>query len=520
VRPLALEAWQDQPEAACQPHAGPALRPQPDRWRGQRQDAYRTMHRMTTNPRDLSADRAGREAWPAFAAVVCLAWLISVQNPVSAQPSTSPAAPATVPTPASTSPPPAPSSGARSIYERHKDKLLQVRVLVAGSDSQASAGSAFTVGAQGLMVTNYHVISQLVHEPDRYRAEYVRTSGEKGSLAILAIDVQHDLALVQAERRSDDAPWPVVTLADDDSLRQGDKVYSLGNPLDLGFAISEGTFNGFPERSLYPHLLFTGAMNPGVSGGPALDDQGQVVGVNVAGYGRNAELTNFQVPVRFVRELLTRSAAQIAAGKSVAATELNRQMRQQLLDHQKLMFDGLAAAPWPTQTLGPYRVPVLPAKLARCWGEVSKSEVKNYRLESSRCALDSSRYISPSLHVGSLSTQHELLTSLKLGAWRFADMRSRSLRNEAARVTGQSRERTAMRCQESFVQQGTLPLRVVVCARAYRKLEGLYDINTTVVTLDSDDNGLESALHLRGVDHAMGLRESQRFVQAITKAQP
>lgn len=410
-----------------------------------------------------------------------------------------------------------PSSTARSIYEQQKDKLLQVRVLVAGSESQASAGSAFVVRADGLLVTNYHVVSQLVHEPDRYHAEFVRTDGRKGRLLLLAIDVQHDLALVKVDSSPAATDWPVVNLAPDDSLRQGDKVFSLGNPLDLGFAISEGTFNGFPERSLYPHLLFTGAMNPGVSGGPALDDAGRVVGVNVAGYGRNAELTNFQVPVRHVRELLQRAAPRIAAGKAASNAELKADMRQQLMAHQQLMLDGLGSAQWPTQALGPYRVPVIPATLARCWGDVSNSDVKNYRLESSRCALESSRYITPSLHVGSVTTQHEVVTSLKLGAFRFAHLRSRSLGNEAMRVGSQNRERTATRCQESFVQQGTLPLRVIICARAYRKLEGLYDISTTVVTLDSDDHGLESALHLHGVDHARGLQESRRFVQAIAR---
>jgi serine protease Do len=421
-------------------------------------------------------------------------------------------APSTAPLP--------PSSTARTIYEQQKDKLLQVRVLVGGSESQASAGSAFVVRADGLLVTNYHVVSQLVHEPDRYRAEFVRTDGRKGRLLLLAIDVQHDLALVKVDTTPAAADWPVVTLAPDASLRQGDKVFSLGNPLDLGFAISEGTFNGFPERSLYPHLLFTGAMNPGVSGGPAMDDAGRVVGVNVAGYGRNAELTNFQVPVRHVRDLLQRSAARIAAGKAASNAELKADMRQQLMAHQQLMLDGLGSAQWPTQALGPYRVPVIPATLARCWGDVSNSDVKNYRLESSSCSLESSRYITPSLHVGSVATQHEVVTSLKLSAARFAHLRGRSLGNEAMRVGGQNRERTATRCQESFVQQGALPLRVIICARAYRKLEGLYDISTTVVTLDSDNHGLESALHLRGVDHARGLREAQRFVQAIGRSTP
>lgn len=420
---------------------------------------------------------------------------------------------------------PAPSSTARRLYDLHKDKLVQVRVLVAGSESQASAGSAFVVSGEGLLVTNFHVVAQLVHEPDRYRAEYARTDGGKGKLSIVAIDVQHDLALVRVAKADGvDAAktvWTPVNLAPDDSLRQGDKVYSLGNPLDLGFAISEGTYNGRPERSLYPHLLFTGAMNPGVSGGPAMDEGGRVVGVNVSGYGRgNAELTNFQVPVKFVRELMARAVPRAAQANPVTAQELRTQLRDQLVAHQTLMLDGLNSAAWKTQTLGPYRVPVIPETLARCWGDVSKAETKNYRLESARCSLESSLFVGDNVYMGSVSTQHEVISSERLGALRMAQMRSTSLGNERYNVAAQSRVRTSSRCTEAFVNNGSLPMRVITCLRAYRKLDGLYDLSTIVSTLDDTREGLESVLHLRGVEAERGHRESRRFVEAIARGVP
>lgn len=414
---------------------------------------------------------------------------------------------------------PTPSSTARQLYDRQRDKLVQVRVLVAGTESQSSAGSAFVVSANGLLVTNFHVVAQLVHEPDRYRAEYALTDGRRGPLTVVALDVQHDLAVVRASAptKSSEAPiaWTPVQLAPDDSLRQGDKVYSLGNPLDLGFAISEGTYNGRPERSLYPHLLFTGAMNPGVSGGPAMDEAGRVVGVNVSGFGRSAELTNFQVPVKFVRELLTRVQARGERSEPVTVTELRAQLRGQLVAHQNLMLDGLGSKHWKTQPLGAYRVPVIPESLARCWGDVSKAETKNYRLESARCALESSLFVGDSMRVGSVSTQHEVVSSERLGALRMASMRASSMGNERYNIGRQSRTLTASRCTQGFVRNASLPLRVVTCLRAYRKLEGLYDLTTIVATLDGEREGLESVLHLRGVDVDRAHVESRRFVEAI-----
>ena len=85
------------------------------------------------------------------------------------------------------------------------------------------------------------------------------------------------------------------------NLTQGQYLYSLGNPLDLGFAISEGAYNGILSRSFYDQLMFTGPINAGMSGGPSVTVDGRVAGVNVS-KRLDGELVSFLVPVRFVRE--------------------------------------------------------------------------------------------------------------------------------------------------------------------------------------------------------------------------
>ena len=97
-------------------------------------------------------------------------------------------------------------------------------------------------------------------------------------------------------------------------MAQGERIYSLGNPLDVGFAVIEGTYNGLVERSFYPTIFFAGSLNPGVSGGPTLDQHGQVIGINVAAR-RDGEQVSFLVPAPFAEELLERgrSAAPMTA---------------------------------------------------------------------------------------------------------------------------------------------------------------------------------------------------------------
>src|SRR5882672_3384630 len=89
------------------------------------------------------------------------------------------------------------SASAQRAYETARDKLLQVRTLLRDQDSQASVGSGFIVSSEGHVITNYHVVSQVALQPQRYRLTYTRADGATGVLQLLAIDALHDLALVR-----------------------------------------------------------------------------------------------------------------------------------------------------------------------------------------------------------------------------------------------------------------------------------------------------------------------------------
>jgi S1-C subfamily serine protease len=166
------------------------------------------------------------------------------------------------------------SAQGQRIYEATRDQLLQVRTLLKEQDSQASVGSAFIVDGSGLAITNYHVVSQYALRPERYRLAFTMAQGRSGSAELLAIDVIHDLALVKLKARTASAPIDVAPLAFRPSgapLSKGERIYSLGNPLDVGFAVAEGTYNGVVRRGFYPQIFFGGALSAGMSGGPALD---------------------------------------------------------------------------------------------------------------------------------------------------------------------------------------------------------------------------------------------------------
>ena len=125
-----------------------------------------------------------------------------------------------------------------------------------------------------------------------------------------------DLAVVAG----DDLELPALKLRTEIPA-QGERAWSIGFPLNLGLTITEGVANGLVENSIEQRIHYTGAINGGMSGGPALDRRGRVYGVNVS-VVTGRQLVGFVVPAKHIPALLTRAKSpldQAACCRLVAA---------------------------------------------------------------------------------------------------------------------------------------------------------------------------------------------------------
>jgi hypothetical protein len=294
-------------------------------------------------------------------------------------------------------------------------------------------------------------------------------------------------------------------------LTQGQYLYSLGNPLDLGFAISEGSYNGVITRSFYEQLIFTGPINAGMSGGPSVTASGMVAGVNVS-KRRDGESVSFLVPVKYAQDLLARVARQERPPK-----DFNPLIAQQLLAHQREMIDRLLGEPLSIKTMGPYRVPVRESQQLRCWGRSNFRAEAEYTFDAVSCAMEAAIYVSDTQQTGHVSMTHQYLRSATLGPLQFAALASSRFRVDRI---GSSRDTRLTRpvCSEQFVHTATLPVRAVTCVRAYRKFAGLY--NFTLLTASTDDAraSLQSRLDLAGVSYENGTRATRAFLSALGRS--
>ena len=407
-----------------------------------------------------------------------------------------------------------PSSSAQKLYSAAKNDLLQLRSLLKNGRTQSSVGSGFMIGTSDLVVTNYHVMSQIALEPDIYVGEFVDTNGQRGSVELLAVDVLHDLAVVRVSRKGTgffQVPQQAGDLA---PLNQGQYLYSLGNPLDLGFAISEGAYNGIIGRAFYDQFMFTGPINAGMSGGPNVTGDGKIAGVNVA-KRTDGELVSFLVPAKFVVELLNRVNQQQLQHKKTPK-DFNAEVGQQLIAHQNVMINKLLETPLTQKTLGQYQVPVRESEQMRCWGRTDAKPENPYTVDQVNCQMESAIYVSDQLQTGHVSIQHRFSRSKELDSFRFSHMLNNSFKNQ---IAGGHKDRrlTPPACTEEFITNGNIPMRAVMCVRAYRKFAGLYDFILLTSTTDQALMRLQSRLNTNGVSYENGLRVSRLFLGAIAK---
>lgn len=389
------------------------------------------------------------------------------------------------------------------VFDRYSSGVVKIEVLEAGSSAKAVTGSGFVVSEDGHLLTNYHVISKLIHDPDRYEAVAITADEQTYPLTVLAVDVVHDLAIARGNLPS----TPAFDLAPVEIV-QGLRLYSLGHPLELGLTIVEGTYNGLLEHTRYNRIHFTGPINPGMSGGPTITASGQVVGINVATAG-NA--VSFLVPADHASRLVV----EVQTPGYERPDDFLPVVREQILEHQDEYLTDLLSGPGETVTMGPFQLPTRPAPYFNCWGDASIDSETPYEIVDHQCRTDDYIFVSSDMESGVVQMWHRLFTTDELNRFRFYSLYSDDFRINDRWFPGNEEDVTSFLCENRTVRTEHLSLKVVFCARRYRKLPGLYDAVIKAATLGSRSVGLQTALILSGVSFENATALMERYLEAI-----
>ncbi len=389
------------------------------------------------------------------------------------------------------------------IFKQFSEHVVKIEVVETGSSAKASIGTGFFANGAGQIVTNYHVISKLIHSPDRYRIDVTGVSGQIDQARVIGIDVVYDLAVLRTNR----SIKGYLTL-ETKAVDQGTRLYSLGHPRDLGLTIVEGTYNGLLKHTLYPKVHFTGSLNPGMSGGPTLTQAGRVVGINVATEG---EQISFLVPAERATALLEKTAKVDNPAPASFLAEVGGQIQA----NQKRYLAGMFAANTATVALGPYNLPTKPAEFFRCWADALRRQELPYVAVTHDCSTDDYIFVSSEQSSGIVRFYHQLLTTGELNPARFFTLYSAQLQAGNVAMFGNEEEVTPFRCQTRNVANPSGKLRAILCARQYIKLPGLYDAIFKAATLGSRNAGLVTTLALSGVSFDNVQLLTRRYTENI-----
>jgi S1-C subfamily serine protease len=179
-----------------------------------------------------------------------------------------------------------PPSPAAKVYDAVKGSIVRVRTNGGGreadEDPLRSLGTGVVIVDRGTILTNLHVVA------GASRIRVMFAGGLESEAKLVGQHPENDLAVLQAETVPDDLAAAVMRPRAD--LRPGETVVAVGFPFGIGPSVSAGVVSGLQReyRSQSGHsvlsnlIQFDAAVNPGSSGGPLLNDAGEVVGIVTA----------------------------------------------------------------------------------------------------------------------------------------------------------------------------------------------------------------------------------------------
>lgn len=165
--------------------------------------------------------------------------------------------------------------------------------------TDVSQGTGFIIEDTGYIVTNAHVLA------DAHYAQAITYEQEVLSASLIGYDAVLDLALLKIEGN-----YNAIELDDSDNVQVGEKVIAIGNPLGLQFSVSQGIVSAIHREGangLEIYIQTDAALNPGNSGGPLINTDGKVIGINNFKVGGGENL-GFALESNYIKETINEIA--------------------------------------------------------------------------------------------------------------------------------------------------------------------------------------------------------------------
>ena len=193
------------------------------------------------------------------------------------------------------------SSDFSSIIENAIESVVTIKTNVA-------QGSGFIIAEGGYVITNAHVME------DATAANIITYDGETHRVSRVGENPTMDITLLKIE----DESYNPLILANSDDVQVGEKVIAIGNPLGLQFSVSEGIVSATDREGsngISAYIQTDAALNSGNSGGPLINTEGKVIGINNFKIG-DSENLGFALESNYIKTIVNDISTQ-AYGKNL-----------------------------------------------------------------------------------------------------------------------------------------------------------------------------------------------------------
>jgi len=383
------------------------------------------------------------------------------------------------------------AASGRVTFDRVKPSVFTIEVHTGNVGAKSVLGSGYLISRDGLVVTNYHVVASYVEEPTRNKIRVRNETGTREAL-LLRFDLVNDLALLKV----DPGPAPVpLRLAEHDPA-PGEGIVSLGNPEGLGMSLIEGVFNGRAAKGVVDRFLLSMPLNSGMSGGPILNEAGEVVGTNVAVIWL-ANSLSFGVPTTSLRPLL--GSPDVAPEPGALRAEVTRQL--ELLNTRTA---ERAIAPFAEKgelafvKVGHAEVP-RPPELYECWDQTTERKDKGYRDSVYQCNLQFTPAVEGAGEVGSVQIKVQASESdhQPFGFYALVQNQARA-DHEPRSAPPEDANFTPPRCETDRVGGGAFVWQVNTCLNAHVRHPGFLSFDASAFTVSEPRRSIMLTVHLRG----------------------
>ena len=191
-------------------------------------------------------------------------------------------------------------------FDREENSIIslykKINPAIVSVDSQISdgisCGTGCIIDSSGIILTSAHVIEEgnavivTLADGKDYNARVLKIFGENKDIALLKIDVAHNLKTVK--------------FGNSEKIKVGQKVLAIGNPFGFNGTLTQGIISRIDYAK--NRIQTDAAINPGSSGGPLLNKNGEIIGINQAIYNPDDNISNigigFAIPINLVKEYL------------------------------------------------------------------------------------------------------------------------------------------------------------------------------------------------------------------------